>query len=135
MPSTFQCTLATPEEQVLDDPVTYASIPAWDGQIGIAPSRAPLLAKLGLGSLRLDYADGRSRLFLLGGGFVQMKDNKLSMLATEALPAEGITREDAEQSLEQARLRTSQTTDEVAEKQQQISRAKAMLRLAQSQSG
>ena len=132
MPSTFQCSLATPQEQVLDESVTYASIPAWDGQIGIAPMRAPLLAKLGDGPLRLDSADGGSRWFLLSGGFAQMKDNNLSLLSDEAQPAEQLTRQDAEHALEQARSDSAKTVEQVAEKQRQIERAKAMLHLLET---
>ena len=50
----FQCTVVTPEQQVLDETVTQAILPAHDGQIGILTDRAPLLVKLGVGPLRLD---------------------------------------------------------------------------------
>ena len=47
----FKCSVVTPEKQILDDQVTYASIPAWDGQSGIAPGRAALLVRLGIGTM------------------------------------------------------------------------------------
>ena len=80
MPATFQCTIVTPQQPVLDKMVTYASIPAWDGQIGLAPKRAALLAKLGDGPLRLTDAHGNSSWFFLTGGFAQMKENRLTLL-------------------------------------------------------
>ena len=42
----FQCIIVTPEQQVLDESVTQAIIPAHDGLLGILTDRAPLLAKL-----------------------------------------------------------------------------------------
>ncbi|HAI13510.1 MAG TPA: hypothetical protein DCM28_17515, partial [Phycisphaerales bacterium] len=51
MATSFQCTLVTPERQLVDQPVTYASIPAWDGLMGVEPQRAPLMIKLGAGAL------------------------------------------------------------------------------------
>ena len=69
MAETLQCTLVTPSAQLLDEEITYASVPAWDGLIGIAPMRAPLLIKLEDGPLRLDFTQGGSRWFFVGGGF------------------------------------------------------------------
>ena len=102
MAGTFQCTLVTPEQQLLDDPVLYASIPAHDGQIGLAPGRAPLLVQLGDGALRLDFEEGGARWFFIGGGFAQMKDNRLSIVADEAVPAEQIVKTKAEEDMAEA---------------------------------
>jgi F-type H+-transporting ATPase subunit epsilon len=84
---TFRCRLITPAAQVLDDQVTYASVPAWDGLFGVLPGRAPIVAKLGKGTLRLDYpsgAPGASKWFKVEDGFVQMVNDKLTILATKA---------------------------------------------------
>jgi len=127
----FQCTLVTPQKQVLDEAVTYASFPAHDGQVGIAPSRAPLLAELGHGSLRLDFADGGTRWLFIGGGFAQMKDNKLSIVADEATPAEEIVQSKAQADLDAA-LALSGTGNEVVErKARAVARARAMLDIHQ----
>ncbi|HXE52474.1 MAG TPA: ATP synthase F1 subunit epsilon, partial [Tepidisphaeraceae bacterium] len=86
----FQCVVVTPEAQTLDAQATQAIVPAWDGQIGILAGRAPLLMKLGLGSLRIDLAGGQSRRFFIDGGIAQMKDNRLTILTNEAVPTEEI---------------------------------------------
>jgi len=80
----FQCTIVTPEQQLLDQTVTQAILPAHDGQIGILTSRAPLLVKLGLGKLQIDLAGGKRQTFLVDGGIAQMKDNKLTVLTAAA---------------------------------------------------
>lgn len=131
MPGTFQCTLVTPAQQVLDEPVAYASFPAHDGQVGIAPSRAPLLAELGDGSLRLDFPDGGNRWFFIGGGFAQMKDNKLSIVADEAVPAEEIVRSKAQNALDEA-MKLKASDEATAEKKSRaISRARGLLELVE----
>lgn len=135
MADTFRCTLVTPEQQLLDESVVYASIPAWDGQIGLAPQRAPLLVKLGDGALRLDFAKGGSRWFFLAGGFAQMKDNRLSLVTDEAVPAEEIVRKDAEASLREAEAKPAVTDEEVARQQRRIARSRAMLHLLEQQPG
>ena len=80
----FSCVVVTPEQQILDESLTQAIIPAADGLLGILTSRAPLLAKLGKGPLRLDLVSGQKRLFRIEGGVAQMKDNKLTILTTTA---------------------------------------------------
>lgn len=80
----FSCVVVTPEQQILDESLTQAIIPASDGMLGILTYRAPLLAKLGKGTLRLDLASGQTRMFQINGGIAQMKDNKLTILTPSA---------------------------------------------------
>lgn len=123
----FRCRLITPAAQLVDDRLVYASIPAWDGLMGVMPSRAPIVAKLGVGELRLDFADpskgveGGSRSFLIDGGFVQMNKNELTILADFAQPAESI-------QLSQAQQEVAQSASKPVAQQE---RAKVALRLAQ----
>ena len=83
----FQCTVVTPERLLLDEPVTQAIVPAHDGLVGILTGRAPLLVKLGAGRLRLDMPSGSQQFFQVGGGVAQMKDNRLTILTTQASEA------------------------------------------------
>jgi F-type H+-transporting ATPase subunit epsilon len=80
----FSCVVVTPEQQVLSESLTQAIIPAADGLLGILTDRAPVLAKLAKGPLRLDLASGQTRLFQIDGGVAQMKDNKLTILTQTA---------------------------------------------------
>ncbi len=86
----FQCTVVTPEQQVIDETVTQAILPAHDGQIGILTGRAPILVKLGVGSLRVDVTGGQSRTFFVDGGIAQMKGERLTILTDQATPASEI---------------------------------------------
>jgi F-type H+-transporting ATPase subunit epsilon len=83
----FKCVVVTPEQQILDESLTQAIIPASDGLLGILTDRAPLLAKLGTGKLRLDLASGQTREFQISGGIAQMKSNQLTILTTSAVGA------------------------------------------------
>jgi len=101
----------TPAEKLVDDELTYASIPAWDGLFGVLPNRAPILARLGMGELTLRFAveaagKGGERQFLVDGGFVKMADNTLTILAERAVRAEQITLTDAEAELAEIEART-----------------------------
>lgn len=130
MAETFQCTIVTPEQQVLDEPVAYSSLPAWDGQVGIAPGRAPLLVKLGDGPLRLDTRGGEHRWFFVAGGFAKMKDNRLTLLTQEARPAAELSVETARAALREAEALVPTTDEAFARKDRDLRRARAMLETA-----
>ena len=130
MAKTFQCTLMTPEQAVLDEPVVYASIPAWDGLLGLACQRAPLVVKLGVGPLRLDLAEGGSQWFFVGGGFAQMKDNQLTLLADGVMPASQIDAEQAKAALKAAQARRAVDATDIERKQREQAKARAMMNLA-----
>ncbi|MBL9031648.1 MAG: F0F1 ATP synthase subunit epsilon [Phycisphaerae bacterium] len=129
---TFQCKLVTPAAQVLDEPVTYASIPAWDGLFGVQPNRAPIVAKLGLGELRLDFPDkgnakGGSRSFLVDDGFVQMVNNRLTILAAVATPVESLSEADAASEL--AALERAAPADKASAARANKDKARARLKV------
>ena len=84
MAKTFQCSLVTPERLVIDTQVTYADVPAHDGQMGFLADHAPILFELGKGKLSLRLADNSVQDFNLDGGFAQMNANRLTLLSEKA---------------------------------------------------
>lgn len=107
----FNCRLVTPTASLVNGPVTYASVPAWDGLFGILPGRAPILARLGTGELKLEFPDaggakGGGRSFLVEGGFVRMANNELTILTERATPSENISESEAEAELKAALARS-----------------------------
>lgn len=140
---TFNCRLVTPTASLVNGPVTYASVPAWDGLIGILPGRAPILARLGMGELHLEFPDsdgakGGGRSFLIEGGFVRMANNELTILTKRATPAETITETDAEAELRAALARSvpadaKNRTTHLERIQEDQQRARAKLTLARGQ--
>lgn len=145
MSKTIRCKVVTPTEKLLDEPVTYASIPAWDGLFGVLPGRAPIVAKLGVGELTLEFPDtthaaGGRRSYFVRGGFVEMAGDELTVLAEEAMPASSLTVRDAEASLKEAEALTP--APDAADKGAEADRiraerdaARARLTLAKKQQG
>jgi F-type H+-transporting ATPase subunit epsilon len=126
----FKCVVVTPEQQVLDETVTQVILPAWDGLIGIETNRAPLLVKLGVGPLRVDQA-GKSQRFLIEGGVAQMKDNLLTILTQNAIPASEIDAETARAELAEATAkRITADPKSFEERQTDLARARAKIELA-----
>lgn len=105
---TITCRLVTPDAELLNEQVTYASVPAWDGLIGFQHGGASLVSRLGLGKLRLDFpadAGSGSREYLIDGGFLEMGNNELVILAERAIAAEEIIESEARAQLAEAEAR------------------------------
>jgi F-type H+-transporting ATPase subunit epsilon len=121
----FQCVLVTPEQQLFDEQISQAIVPAHDGQIGILTGRAPLLVKLGTGTLRVDLAGGERRFYFVDGGVAQVKDNKLMILSTDAAAADEIDAESARAELAEAEARQTTDAKTAKDRAHQMARAKA----------
>ncbi len=131
--SNLTCRLVTPSQELLNEEVTYASVPAWDGLIGFQHGTSPLVAKLGLGKLRLDFpsdAGSGSREYLIEDGFLKMADDQLVILAEKAIPAEEIIESEAKAELAaaEARIIPEDAPNRMAEVEK-IARAKESARL------
>jgi F-type H+-transporting ATPase subunit epsilon len=84
--NTFQLEVATPERLLVDARVTDAELPGKDGYMGILPGHAPLMSALGQGTLT--YSEGGSKRVLnIDGGFAEVFDNHVRVLANKAEPA------------------------------------------------
>ena len=135
MAATFRCNIVTPTESVLDDEITYASIPAWDGQLGVMIGQSPLLTRLGYGSLRLDFPEGGSRWFMLDGGFAQVQGGELTLITDQACAAEKLSLQEAEAELAEANARITTPGEDqqnVVKDQQRAMAKKVLARETQS---
>ena len=105
MPLNLQ--IVTAERVVLDSDVDYVSAPGEMGVLGILPSHAPLLSGLKPGELH--YRRGGDVVMLaIGGGFIEVLNNKVTILADSAERSNEIDIARAEQ----ARKRAEQTLSE-----------------------
>ncbi len=119
----------TPEKTALDQTVDSVRFPLADGQIGILPGRAPLVGRLGFGELK--FVDGqKEQSFFLDGGFVQVKQNTVSILTARLLELNQLKVEEAERLLQEALSRRTANETERAAKERDVLRARSMLTLA-----
>lgn len=79
--SNLHCNVLTPEGQVYEGEATMVVAPASDGQIGIQPRHAALITSLGKGKLRIKTASEGEKEWQLEGGFLEVLNDKLTVLA------------------------------------------------------
>ena len=80
---TFNLAVISPERKLFEGPAQFVVVPGHDGEIGILHDHAPLMALLGTGALRVETTAGALR-FRGSGGFVQVKENEVSVLSEVA---------------------------------------------------
>ena len=91
--------------------------------------RAPLLAKLGAGKLRVEGPEGK-REFFIAGGFVQVVGDKLTVLTEECRHLADLDRAAAERDLQAALALSARGEAGAALRDRALTRARAQLRLA-----
>ncbi|MDM8008927.1 MAG: ATP synthase F1 subunit epsilon [Phycisphaerae bacterium] len=126
---TFKCSVITPEAQVFDGNVESVVLPVHDGEIGILFNRAPLLCKLGAGSLRLRKGNEETTWFV-DGGFAQVIENQVTVLTQKALRPEEISAADAQARLEEARKMPAGDELAARRKDRAVASARAQIRMA-----
>jgi len=129
MSGTFHVSVITPERAVLEAEATAVVFPAWDGEVGVLPQRAPFLFEMGIGTLRVEATDGKHTLFV-DGGFAQMVGDKLSLLTEQAKPLEDLDKAKATAALAVAREMPMLTDAEFEARQHAVERAEKQIQLA-----
>jgi F-type H+-transporting ATPase subunit epsilon len=72
--------IATPEKLIANQSADSAQIPGKDGEMGILPGHAALLSELGEGELSFTLS-GATERFKVSGGYVEIRDNHVRVLA------------------------------------------------------
>jgi F-type H+-transporting ATPase subunit epsilon len=93
--------IVTPERQAFEGDVDEVVVPGSEGELGILPHHAPLISLLGHGVLRLRRGH-EEELFAIFGGFLQVRPDRVVVLAETADMAAEIDLERAERARREA---------------------------------
>jgi F-type H+-transporting ATPase subunit epsilon len=133
MANTIRLDIVTPERIVYSDDVNMVIARATDGDIGILPGHAPLIAGLDIWPLRILKDDGEIRLSICSG-FIEVRPDKVTVLAGCAeLPAEiDAKRAEAAKNRAEDRLRLSAEQIDMERAEAALRRALIHLRVAEN---
>ena len=105
--------IVTPERLAYSDTVDAVNLPGIEGELGVLPHHAPLVSMLGLGELRIRKG-GTEESFAIVGGFLQVRPDRVVVMAETADMASEIDLEKAQQArLEAERTLEGAPTDAV----------------------
>ena len=123
--------IVTPDKVVLNAEVDYVGACGVDGQFGLMPQHAPLLSALKVGDLYYRQGNETHWVFV-AGGFAQISDNKVTILAESAELASDINVERAKEAKARAEQRLAEPKADVdlARAELALQRAVARIRVA-----
>ena len=116
--------IVTPDSRVLSTEAEYVGAPGIEGQFGVMAGHIPFLSALAVGALHYK-SGGKTGYVFLSGGFAEVSDNKVTVLAESAEEAESIDYARAEAARKRAEERLHARADNV-----NVVRAEAALQRA-----
>ena len=93
--------IVTPERLAYSDEVDAVVLPGSEGELGVLPHHAPLVSMLGVGELRVRKS-GVEESFAIVGGFLQVRPDKVVVMAETASLASEIDLEKAQEARKEA---------------------------------
>ncbi|HEY7020850.1 MAG TPA: ATP synthase F1 subunit epsilon [Ktedonobacterales bacterium] len=99
--ATLHITIVTAQARVFDGEADAVNAPGGEGRLTILPRHAPLLTTLALGELRVRHA-GVEEGFFVAGGFLEVNNNIVTILADDAERASDIDEAHAEAARKRA---------------------------------
>ncbi len=129
MAEPLQVEVVSADEVVWSGTSTLIIAKTVDGDMGILPGHAPVLAVLAPGGVEIVTADASREVVAVDGGFLSVAQGRVSILSEYARMADEISVDQAERELAdaQARLDAGEDTEEV---RQHLMRASAQVRAA-----
>ena len=120
--------IVTPGKQLVADEVDQVNAPGTEGDLGILYDHAPLLTNLRSGQLSYEK-DGETVALVVSGGYLEVTDNRVTVLAETGEFLHEIDRERAERAHADAEklLLTDLSEEEFIETQKKLFRAVARL--------
>ena len=121
--------VVTPEKQLVSEEVDQVNAPGSEGDFGVLYDHAPILTNLRSGQLSYEN-DGESTALVISGGYLEVTDNRVTILAETGEFLHEIDRERAERARSQAEEKLSNpdlSEEEFSETQKKLFRAIARL--------
>jgi F-type H+-transporting ATPase subunit epsilon len=112
--ATFNFELVSPERVLFSGPVNAVILPASEGEMTVLAGHAPTMTTLKTGFLMITDTPGNGKRILVRGGFADINQNGLTVLAERALPAEELTQEILDTEILHAQMISDATNDPIA---------------------
>ncbi|HLS60685.1 MAG TPA: F0F1 ATP synthase subunit epsilon [Virgibacillus sp.] len=125
---TLTVSVVTPDGPVLEDTYEMVSCVAENGELGILPGHIPLVAPLTISAIRLKRENSTDQI-AVNGGFLEVRPDKVTILAQSAEKPVDIDVERAKKAKERAEQRLQSEEDHIDFKRAELALKKAMNRI------
>jgi len=130
--ATLRFEIVTAEREVYSDDVDIVIAPGIEGQLGVLPHHAPLMTMLQPGELVVRKAGEETAMFV-SGGFLEVRGDKVVILADTAEHAEEIDTERAEEAKRRAEKRLESRPADLDTARSETALRRSLIRLSVAQ--
>jgi len=109
----FHLSIVTAEGSLYEGDIEMLVAPAVDGEVGIMTNHHPMVTKLGPGAMRVVKTDKTEEVLFVNGGYLEILNNKATILADAAENMEKIEVEQAKAARQSAQAMLKNVTGEV----------------------
>jgi F-type H+-transporting ATPase subunit epsilon len=131
---TLKLKILTPEGPVYEGAVRTVVAPATKGSMGVLPGHAPLVSSLETGVVRADDEAGATHFFMVSGGFVEVANDEVRILADVGEEDAAIDLSRAKEAAERAKRRMRERKEpdfDLARAEAALARAVTRLRIGE----
>lgn len=125
---TVTVNIVTPDGPVYDAEVEMVIAKTTSGEIGVLAGHIPMVAPLAISAVKLKV-NGKFEYVALSGGFIEVRPDKISILAPAAEVANSIDIQRAKEALKRAETRLQAKQQDLDFKRAQLSLQRAMNRI------
>ncbi|MGL4210516.1 MAG: F0F1 ATP synthase subunit epsilon [Cetobacterium somerae] len=132
MANSFKLELVTPLHKVLSEEVNFVMLRTTEGDMGILPNHSPFVAGLATGEMKVRN-NGQEKFYYVSGGFVEISDNVVTILADEAMDVKDIDLEAARKEAQIAKEKLEKIAEDIdiANVQKTLTQALTKVKLAE----
>ncbi len=113
MASTFKFELVSPEKRLISEEVEHVVVPSVEGDFGVLPQHAPVLATLRPGILQVLNADySVQKRIYVRGGIADVNANGLTVLAQQAVDLTDFDKAAIDQEIDKVQGELQEATDQ-----------------------
>lgn len=130
MAMTIHCDIVSAEKQIFSGLVEMVVATGTLGDLGVAPGHAPLLTELIPGPIRCVTRDGGEEIYYVSGGYLEVSNNIVTVLADTAIRAADVDEAAAQQAIDdvQKAIANKEAEFEYSRAATQLAEAVAQLR-------
>lgn len=132
MAKTYHAQLLTPEGSRFDGDVVSVRVPGSNGNFQMLHNHAPIVSSLGIGKITIKQEGADELNFAVSGGFVEMSENHLTILAEKAEKSTDIDVEEAASLRDEIKEKRDSMTYSTKEVETELAVAENRLRIAES---
>lgn len=128
MDKSLRLDVVTPDRILMSDDIESIIVPAAEGYLGVLYNHAPMIVGLNPGAVKYRKS-GKSNYLAIGGGFVEIANNKITLLADSAERPDEIDKERAEDAKERAEKRLKEKPPGLDVQRAELALKRALSRL------